>query len=322
MKTALITGISGQDGSLLADLLLSKGYKVCAISHHELNASDSKARNYKHFLPQIQWVHADFKETTKIADFLKMNTPDEVYHLGAQSFPSAGFSGNYPAFDANAAGVYNLLSLVYEANPSARFFFAGSSEIFGDNAQVTMNEASAFYPKTMYGISKLVGHELIRNYRENLNKFTVTGFLFNHESPRRGEEFVTRKITLGAAKIKLGLEKKLILGSLDSKRDWSAAEDFVEGFHLALNHSKAQDYVFSSGKLHTVRDFVEVVFGSLGLKYEDHIELNPAFNRPSKFDLVGDFTRAKTELGWKHKVSFEQMIDRMVKADLDYLKSV
>lgn len=321
MKTALITGISGQDGSLLAELLLAKGYKVTAITHHEMGSSDSKFGNYQSFIKDIQWKKINLADKSSLDSFLKSTVPDEVYHLGAQSFPGAGFSGNYSNFQANTEGTYNLLASVFKINPSARFFYAGSSEIFGDNPNGLMNEEDKFLPKTMYGISKLVGHELIRNYRYNLNRFTVTGFLFNHESPRRGEEFVTRKITLAAARIKLGLQQKLVLGSLDAKRDWSAAEDFVEGFHLALNAKTASDYVFASGKLHTIRDFLNLAFSSLGLKYEEYLEINEAFSRPAKFDLAGDASKARNLLGWKPKYNLEQVVERMVKADYDRLKA-
>lgn len=319
MKTALITGISGQDGSLLAEFLLGKGYRVTALSHHDLHPGEKRFSNYQSFYKDITWQNTDLSDAASVSEFVKKNNPDEVYHLGAQSFPSAGFQENFPAFKANTEGVYNLLAGVYSAKPEAKFFFAGSSEIFGDNEKGTMTEEDRFYPKTMYGLSKLMGHELVRNYR-NLGKFAVTGFLFNHESPRRGEEFVTRKITLAAARIKLGLQKKLTLGSLDSKRDWSAAEDFVEGFYLSLQAGKPSDYVFSSGRLHTVRDFATIAFATLDLKLEDHFEIDERFNRPSKFDLVGDPSKAKSVLGWKPKFTFEQIVERMVKADYDELR--
>jgi GDPmannose 4,6-dehydratase len=320
MKTALITGISGQDGSYLAELLLRKNYRIVAITHHDLKEGDKLFGNYKSFYRNIIWEKIDLSETEKIQGFLKKNTPDEVYHLGARSFPSGGFSNNFDAFDDNARGVYNLLDAVFEVNPLARFFFAGTSEMFGDNPKLVMNEEERFYPKTMYGISKLVGHELVRNYRDNMGHFAVTGILFNHESPRRGEEFVTRKITQAAAKIKLGIQKKLVLGSLDSKRDWGDAEDYVEGFYLSLQDEKPSDFVFSSGKLHTVRDFVSIAFSTLDLKYEDYIELDPAFNRPGKYDIVGDSSKAHRVLGWKPKTSFEELVHQMVKSDYDSLK--
>lgn len=320
MKTALITGVSGQDGSLLAELLLSKNYHVVAVSNHELSAENEKSRNYMNFISEITWKAIQLEDHVALNDFISKNVPDEVYHLGAKSFPSIGFQSNFPAFQANAEGTYNLLSGTYTANPDAKFFFAGSAEIFGDNPHGLMNEEEKFFPKTMYGISKLVGYELVRNYRDTMGKYAVTGILFNHESPRRGEEFVTRKITLAAAKIKLGLQDKLILGSLDSERDWSAAEDFVEGFHLALHAPKAKDYIFGSGQLHTIREFVSLAFTTLGLKYEDYVEIDPAFNRPSKNNLIGNSLRARSELGWAPKHSFESIVERMVKSDYDALK--
>lgn len=319
MKTALITGVSGQDGSFLAELLLEKGYRVTAITHHELNESDKLFSNYKGFYKDITWEKIDLSEGEKLLHFLKKNSPDEVYHLGARSFAAAGFRNNYDAFDDNTRGVYNLLSAVFDVQPDARFFFAGTSEIFGDNPKLRMTEDDRFFPRTMYGLSKLVGHELVRNYRENFGRFAVTGLLFNHESHRRGEEFVTRKISLAAAKIKLGMQKKLVLGSLDSKRDWSAAEDFVEGFYLSLQVKMPADYIFASGNLHSVRDFVSIAFSTLGLKYEDHVEIDQTFNRPSKVDLVGDSSKAQKILGWTPKSSFENMVTRMVQADYDAL---
>jgi GDPmannose 4,6-dehydratase len=323
MKTALITGISGQDGSLLADLLLLKGYRVIALSNHDLLESESsRFKNYQQLLRSIVWLHAPLNDTKKILSFLNLNVPDEVYHLGAQSFPSSGFGHNYDAFNANSEGIYNLLFCAYEVNPSVKFFFAGSSEMFGDNPNGMMNEEEKFYPKTMYGISKLVGYELVRNYRDNMSKFALTGILFNHESTRRGEEFVTRKITLAAAKIKLGLQKKLILGSLDSKRDWSAAEDFVEGYFLALQAARPQDYVFSSDVLHTVRDFVNLAFRCLDLNYQDYIEINESFNRPSRYDLRGNSKKARLELNWKPKFTFEQVVERMVRSDFDLIQKM
>lgn len=320
MKTALITGISGQDGSLLAELLLTKGYKVTAITHHDLDASQKLYQNYKNILGSIFWESMDLGDTSKVTRFLEKHRPDEVYHLGAQSFPSAGFSDNYSAFEANTRGTYELLAAAFRVNPGARFFFAGSSEIFGDNPQGIMSEEDRFFPKTVYGISKLMGHELVRNYRENMARFAVTGFLFNHESPRRGEEFVTRKITLAAARIKLGLQKKLILGSLDSKRDWSAAEDFVKGFHLSLQANGASDYVFASGELRTVKDFVTKAFETLDLNWKEFVDIDQNFNRPAKFDLRGNSSRARTVLGWQPEISFEAMVERMVKSDYDLVR--
>lgn len=319
MKTALITGVSGQDGSFLAELLLQKGYRVTAITHHDLDGTDKLFSNYRSFYKSITWQKIDLAESEKVLHFIKKNPPDEVYHLGARSFAAAGFRNNYDAFDDNTRGVYNLLSAVFDINPSARFFFAGTSEIFGDNPKLRMTEEDRFFPRTMYGLSKLVGHELVRNYRENFGRFAVTGLLFNHESHRRGEEFVTRKISLAAAKIKLGQQNKLVLGSLDSRRDWSAAEDFVEGFYLSLQAATPSDYIFASGKLHSVRDFVTIAFSTLGLNYEDHVEIDQTFNRPSKVDLVGDSTKAQKTLGWTPHSSFENMVTRMVQADFDAL---
>lgn len=321
MKTALITGISGQDGSYMAEYLLSKGYKVIAIAHHALGEGDSKYKNYKSFLNDIEWKAYPLTAKKEVDAFLQTRVPDLVFHLGAQTFPSAGFDTDLNPFHSNCEGTYNLLSSVYTINPQARFFFAGSAEIFGDNSNLSMDENERFYPKTMYGISKLVGHELIRNYRDNLQKFALTGFLFNHESPRRGEEFVTRKITLAAARIKLGMQDKLVLGSLDSKRDWSAAEDFIEGFYLALTAKEAKDYVFSSGTLHTVGEFVDLAFKAVGLDYRKYIELDQRFNRPAKYDLKGNSSRAQNELGWKPKVKFETIVERMVKEDFDMLST-
>lgn len=321
MKTALITGITGQDGSLLADHLLSKGYQVVGHSLHSYEKGDAKFRNFHHLADQIQLITGPLADSTFPASVRRFQF-DEVYHLGAASFPFEGFSQkNYDMFAASIQSAYSFFSSIFEIYPECRLFYAGSSEMFGNNPKGLMSESDHFFPRTLYGISKLASHHILRNYREQFGKFTVTGLLFNHESSRRGEEFVTRKITLAAARIKLGLQKKLTLGSLDTKRDWSAAEDFVKGFQLALAHNRAQDYVFSSGELHTIEDFVRHSFEILGLNYLDFIVIDPSFNRQSPVDLYGDHSLATRELNWKPTISFKSMIERMVRSDYDLVKN-
>jgi GDPmannose 4,6-dehydratase len=321
VKTALITGISGQDGSLLAELLLKKNYRVTAISNHNLKEDSPLKRNYQHLLNDLSWEFFDLKEIKKTSAFIQKYSPDEVYHLGAQSFPENNFSTTLPVFNQNVETTYTLMDVLFRENPTSRFFFAGSSEMFGENPLKVMNEESRFYPKSMYGISKLVGYEVVRNYREQFSRYCVTGILFNHESERRGHQFVTRKITTTAAKIKLGLEKKLVLGSLETKRDWGAAEDFVEGYFLSLNAKTAQDYVFATGKLHSIREFAKASFEVLGLNYEDYIEIDERFNKKTDFNICGDSSKAHRDLHWQPKITFENLIERMVRSDFDLAKN-
>lgn len=317
MTTALITGITGQDGSLLADYLLGLGHKVVGITNHALTPDDRKYRNYKHLINTTEIFTIDLADESGVLDLIKSIKPDHCYHLGAQSFPGAGFTGNFNGFKSNTQSVYNLLGALKQVSPLSRFFFAGSSEMFGSNPGIHMNERSNFLPRTMYGISKLCGHELVRNYREQFNYHASTGFLFNHESPRRGEEFVTRKITLAAAKIKLGLQKELTLGSLDSKRDWSYADDFVKAFHAIISLKEATDFVLGSGEVHTVREFVDITFKSLNLNYEDFVKIDPQFDRPNPFYLVSDTNKAKEKINWKPSKTFEELVTLMVKEDFD-----
>lgn len=317
MTTSLITGITGQDGSLLADYLLSLGHKVVGITNHALTSEDRKFRNYQHLMKSTEIHTLDLSDEAGVLKLVKSINPDHCYHLGAQSFAGAGFTGNFDGFRSNTQSVYNLLGALKDTNPESRFFFAGSSEIFGSNPNVSMNESSAFLPRTMYGISKLSGHEIVRNYREQMQFHASTGFLFNHESPRRGEEFVTRKITLAAAKIKLGLQKELFLGSLDSKRDWSYAGDFVKAFHQIISLNEATDFVLGSGEVHTVRDFVSIAFEALNLNYEDYVKIDPQFDRPSPFYLVSDTKKAKEKLNWKPTKTFSELVTLMVQSDFD-----
>jgi GDPmannose 4,6-dehydratase len=317
MTTSLITGITGQDGSLLADYLLSLGHKVVGITNHALLPEDKKSKNYKHLLNSTEIHTIDLTDEAGVLKLITAINPDHCYHLGAQSFPGVGFTGNYDGFRSNTQSVYNLLGALKETNPTSRFFFAGSSEVFGSNPEVCMNENSKFLPRTMYGISKLCGHELVRNYREQFAYHSSTGFLFNHESHRRGEEFVTRKITLAAAKIKLGVQKDLFLGSLDSKRDWSYAGDFVKAFHDIISLKEASDFVLGSGEVHTVREFVSIAFKTLNLNYEDFVKIDPQFDRPNPFYLVANTKKAKAKINWKPSKTFEELVALMVREDFD-----
>jgi GDPmannose 4,6-dehydratase len=318
MARALITGITGQDGSLLADHLLSLGYEVIGAVHTPLTKDDPKRPNYEHLINHVQFVQVDFLNTASVKSLITQARADECYHLGAQSFPAAGFSGDFSPFTANTQSTYELLAAFRESNTQGRFFFAGSSEIFGNNPKIMMSEVSEALPRTLYGISKLAGRELIRNHREQ-GFYACTGYLFNHESPRRGEEFVTRKITLAAAKIKHGLQKELTLGSLDAKRDWSWAPDFVKAFHQMLQLSGPEDLVLGSGHANTVGEFAELAFASLGLKAHDYIKIDERFNRPSPNYLIADTTRAQATINWKPSKNLSQIVESMVKHDYDLI---
>lgn len=317
MPKALITGITGQDGSLLCDFLLAKGYSVIGVVHAPLDESDPKFNNVSHFIDKVPFSVVDFLNPSSMDSLIEASSPDEIYHLGAQSFVNSGFENTFDAFSGNVLPVYNLLASCKKIVPDSKFFFAGSSEMFGSNPLIKMNEDSRYLPRTMYGMSKVAGADLVRNYREQLGYKACTGILFNHESSRRGEEFVTRKITLAAARIKLGLQKELFLGSLDSKRDWSYAGDFVEAFWKMLQLEMPLDLVLGSGVAHTVRDFVALAFSELDLDYKEFVKIDEKFNRPSPFYLTADSSKANKLISWESKVSFEGLVKMMVLSDLN-----
>jgi len=323
MKKALITGITGQDGSYLAELLLSKGYEVHGIVRRiALEDQEHRLWRIKHLLSKLNLHAASLESYPSIFKVVERIQPDECYHLAAQSFVSYSFEDEFSTMNTNMSGTHYMLSAVKERAPKCKFYFAGSSEMFGLVRETPQTEKTPFHPRSPYGISKVGGFYLALNYREAYNLFACNGILFNHESPRRGFEFVTRKITYTAAKIKLGLAKELRLGNLDAKRDWGFAGDYVEAMWLMLQQEKADDYVVSTGETHSVKEFVEKTFQHVGLKWEDYVVVDEKFYRPAEVQLLlGDHSKAKKELKWSPKVSFDQLVDMMVKNDIDLLSS-
>lgn len=316
MKKALITGITGQDGSYLAELLLEKGYEVYGVYRR---SSVETFERINHIKDKIKLVCADLLDISLISDILHKVNPDEVYNLAAQSFVPASWDQPILTGDINALGTTRLLEAIRRINPKIKFYQASSSEMFGKVQESPQTEKTPFYPRSPYGVAKLYAHWLTVNYRESYGMFACSGILFNHESPRRGYEFVTRKITSSVARIKLGLQKELRLGNLDSKRDWGYAKDYVKAMWLMLNHKKPEDYVIATGKTHSVKEFVEESFQSAGIQnWQDYIKLDKSFLRPAEVELlVGDSTKAQEILGWKPEVNFKQLIGIMVKADLE-----
>ncbi len=318
MPRALITGITGQDGSYLAESLLDKGYDVIGMVRR------SSTVNYEriaHIQGAIQFVNGDLLDQISLIDAIKEHNPDEVYNLAAQSFVQTSFGQPVLTGETTALSVTRILDAIRNVDPSTRFYQASSSEMFGKVAEVPQNEKTPFYPRSPYGVAKVYGHWITVNYRESYNLHASSGILFNHESPRRGLEFVTRKISYGAASIKLGLESKLALGNLDSKRDWGFAGDYVEAMWLMLQEDSPDDYVICTGETHSVREFCEVAFSHLGLSYEDHVEVDEKFFRPAEVDLlVGDYSKASDKLKWAPKTTFEELVTMMVDADMALLE--
>lgn len=319
-KRALITGITGQDGSYLAEHLLSLGYEVHGITRNSAIEDQGRLWRLQNILDKITLHTGSVESTPSLYRILTKVHPDECYHFAAQSFVSFNFEDEFSTMGTNVSGTHNLLAAIHQINPSCRFYFSGTSEMFGNTETFPQTETTQFHPRTVYGISKVVGFELTRNYRESYKMFACTGILYNHESPRRGLEFVTRKITSSAAKIKLGLQKELTLGNIDAERDWGYAPDYVKAMHMMLNYQSAQDFVIGTGKLHTVRQFLDVAFGELGLKYQDYIKHDPKFNRPAGNKLISNPKKANELLGWKPSISFEDMVREMVRSDFDYYK--
>ncbi|QFF97985.1 GDP-mannose 4,6-dehydratase [Psychrobacillus glaciei] len=314
MRKALITGITGQDGSYLAELLLEKGYKVYGLVRR---TSTPIMVNIEHIKDEIELVSGDITDLSSLIRIIEQTQPDEVYNLAAQSF--VGTSWEQPILTGNITGlaVTNMLEAVRIAKPDARFYQASSSEMFGKVVETPQKETTPFYPRSPYGVAKLYGHWITVNYRESFNMYTCSGILFNHESPRRGVEFVTRKITDAVARIKLGLATELRLGNLDAKRDWGFAGDYVRAMWLMLQQDSPNDYVISTGETHTVQEFVEIAFGHVGLNWKDYVVIDPKFVRPAEVELLlGDCSKAKTELGWNLDVSFELLIRMMVDEDI------
>ncbi len=316
---ALITGITGQDGSYLADFLLAKGYEVWGMVRR--NSTENFER-IEHIRDKLILRQADLLDQLSLIEIIDECRPDEIYNLAAQSFVPTSWAQPILTGEFDALGVTRMLEAIRHIDPKIKFYQASSSEMFGKVREVPQTEKTPFYPRSPYGVAKVYGHFITVNYRESYNIFAVSGILFNHESPRRGLEFVTRKITDGAARIKLGLGDKLYLGNLDAKRDWGYALDYVRAMWMMLQHDRPDNFVIASGKNHSVREFCEIAFGCVDLDYRDYVATDPAFMRPAEVDiLLGDSSHARKTLGWEPEVSFEQMVKLMVEADLERLRS-
>ena len=318
MKKALITGITGQDGSYLAEMLLSKGYRVYGMVRR---SSTENFERIEHLRDRIELRQADLLDQLSIINLIRATRPEEIYNLAAQSFVPTSWEQPLLTAEFTALGVCRVLEAVRLVDRGIKFYQASSSEMFGKVREVPQTEKTPFYPRSPYGVSKVFGHYLTINYRESYDLFACSGILFNHESPRRGLEFISRKITHGAARIKLGLDKELPLGNLDAERDWGYAGDYVEAIWRMLQQEKPDDYVIATGIKHSVRDLADLAFSHVGLNYKDHVVVDKALLRPAEVDhLLGDSTKARTHLGWKPKVSFEELIRMMVDADLEKIK--
>ncbi len=311
---ALITGITGQDGSYLAELLLSKGYDVYGMVRR---ASTENFERIGHLHGKIILKQADLLDELSLIELMEAVMPDEIYNLAAMSFVPTSWSQPMLTGEFTAIGVTRVLDAMRRVCPKARFYQASSSEMYGKVREVPQTERTPFHPRSPYGVSKVYGHFITVNYRESYDLFAVSGILFNHESPRRGLEFVTRKVTDGVARIKHGLQDKLAMGNLDSRRDWGFAGDYVEAMWMMLQQPEADDYVIATGQMHSVRDLCRVAFEHVGMDYEKHVVIDPAFLRPAEVDqLLGDCTKARRVLGWEPRVSFEQLVQMMVDADM------
>ncbi len=322
IKKALITGITGQDGSYLAEFLLKKKYKVYGLVRRvALEDESHRLWRIKHLLNKIELKSASLESYASIVKIISKIKPDEIYHLGAQSYVAYSFEDEFSTLNTNINGTHYLLSAIKDFSPLTKFYFAGSSEMFGKVQKKRQDEKTRFYPRSAYGISKVAGFELTRNYREAYNIFACTGILFNHESPRRGFEFVTRKITSSVAKIKLGKQKYLNLGNLSAKRDWGHAKDYVKAMWLMLQQKKPSDFVVGTGKMHSVRDFAKLAFSMVGLNYKRYVKLNKSLLRPAEVDtLQANYKKANKILGWKPETQFKKLVKEMVQADLKFFK--
>jgi len=320
-KRAFITGITGQDGSYLAEQLLNLGYKVHGIVRRvALEAPDQRFGRIQHLLDKLSLHAASLESYPSIFHVMSQHDFDECYHLAAQSFVAESFTDGFSTMNTNINGTHYMLAALRELRPNCRFYFAGSSEMFGKVRETPQNELTPFHPRSPYGISKVAGFDLTRNYRESYGMYACSGMLFNHEGPRRGFEFVTRKITSSVAKIKLGLASELRLGNLDAKRDWGHAADYVRAMHLMLQQNEPDDYVVATGETHTVREFCELAFGEAGLDYREYVKIDERFLRPAEVDLlIGDATKARTKLGWKPTYTFPDLVREMVRYDMQVL---
>ena len=314
MRTALITGITGQDGSYLAELLLEKGYRVFGIVRR---SSTTPYERISHLVDRVELISADLLDQHSLVDAMAECRPDEIYNLAAQSFVQTSWTQPVLTGEFTALGVTRVLEAMRKAAPKARLYQASSSEMFGKVVETPQRESTPFYPRSPYGVAKVYGHWITVNYRESFGLYAVSGILFNHESPRRGLEFVTRKVTDGVARIKLGLQKELRLGNLDARRDWGFAGDYVDAMWRMLQRDEPTDYVVGTGRTWSVRQLCELAFKSQGLDWKEHVVVDEKFMRPAEVDLlVADSSKAKRELGWQPKVGFEQLVQMMVDADL------
>jgi GDPmannose 4,6-dehydratase len=322
MRRALITGITGQDGSYLAELLLEKGYEVHGIVRR-VAIEDPEHRLWRilHFQDRLHLHAASLESLPSIYRVFQAVKPDECYHLAAQSFVAYSFEDEFSTLNANINGTHYVLAALRDCAPDCRFYFAASSEMFGKTSQVPQNEQTPFHPRSAYGISKVAGFHLTRNYREAYGIRASAGILYNHESPRRGFEFVTRKITSHAARIKLGMAREVRLGNLDARRDWGHAREYVRAMWLMLQQDQPDDYVVASGEQHSVREFAELAFAHLGLDYREHVVVDPQLLRPADVEtLLGDASKARRRLGWTCTVTFTKLVEEMVEADVARLK--
>ena len=320
-KKALITGITGQDGSYLAEHLLGLGYEVHGLVRRvALEIPERRTERINHLLDRITLHPASLESYPSVFHVISRHDFDECYHLAAQSFVAESFADGFSTMNTNINGTHYVLAALRELRPRCRFYFAGSSEMFGKVREVPQNEDTAFYPRSPYGISKVAGFELTRNYREAYEMFCVSGILFNHESPRRGYEFVTRKISSTVARIKLGLASELRLGNLEARRDWGHARDYVRAMYLMMQQPEADDYVVATGTAHSVADFCDRAFGEVGLDYRKYVVTDERFRRPAEVDqLVGDAGKAQNMLGWTPEYTFDELVSEMVQSDLETL---
>jgi GDPmannose 4,6-dehydratase len=317
-KQALITGITGQDGSYLAELLLEKGYKVYGMRRR---TSVPILENIDHIHKEVEIIEGDLLDLSSLIRCVQIANPDEVYNLAAQSFVGTSWTQPILTGQITGMGATNMLEAVRIVKPEAKFYQASSSEMFGKVVETPQKETTPFYPRSPYGVAKVYGHWITVNYRESFNMYACSGILFNHESPRRGVEFVTRKVTDAVARIKLGLQSELRMGNLDAKRDWGFAGDYVKAMWLMLQQDAADDFVIATGELHTVEELVEIAFSHVGLSWRDYVVIDPKFVRPAEVDLLlGDCSKAKDKLGWKLEVGFEQLVTMMVESDLNRVK--
>jgi GDPmannose 4,6-dehydratase len=323
MKTALITGITGQDGSYLAEFLLSKNYEVHGIVRRvAIEDPEHRLWRIRHIRDKVILHAASLESFPSIFNVVEKVKPDECYHLSAQSFVSYSFEDEFSTINTNINGTHHVLTAIKERAPRCRFYFAGSSEMFGNAKETPQKEETPFHPRSSYGISKVAGFHLTQNYREAYGLYAANGILFNHESPRRGFEFVTRKITNTVAKIKLGLTKELRLGNLEAKRDWGYAGDYVKAMWLMLQQEESEDYVVASGETHSIKKFLEIAFGMVDLDWKQYVVVDEKLFRPAEVnELRGDFSKAKKKLGWEPTVSFKELIHMMIKSDIKELEA-